>query len=222
MMKPTVVVSNLRKSYGQGESKVEVLKGINLNIEKGEKLALIGKSGSGKSTLLSLLAGLDSPDSGDIIVQDQKISSMSERDLTNFRAQHMGIVFQQFHLVSTLTALENVLLPLELLKRPNAMTTAKNLLESVGLSHRSHHVPSQLSGGESQRVAIARALAINPAILFADEPSGNLDEETGDKVMDLLFKMVEDTGTTLVLVTHDPDLAKKCSRVVHLEHGSLL
>lgn len=222
MMKPTVVVSNLRKSYGQGESKVEVLKGINLNIEKGEKLALIGKSGSGKSTLLSLLAGLDSPDSGDIIVQDQKISSMSERDLTNFRAQHMGIVFQQFHLVSTLTALENVLLPLELLKRPNAMTIAKNLLESVGLSHRSHHVPSQLSGGESQRVAIARALAINPAILFADEPSGNLDEETGDKVMDLLFKMVEDTGTTLVLVTHDPDLAKKCSRVVHLEHGSLL
>lgn len=222
MMKPTVVVSNLRKSYGQGESKVEVLKGINLDIEKGEKLALIGKSGSGKSTLLSLLAGLDSPDSGDIIVQDQKISSMSERDLTNFRAQHMGIVFQQFHLVSTLTALENVLLPLELLKRPNAMVTAKNLLESVGLSHRSHHVPSQLSGGESQRVAIARALAINPAILFADEPSGNLDEETGDKVMDLLFKMVQDTGTTLVLVTHDPDLAKKCSRVVHLEHGSLV
>lgn len=221
-MKPTVVVSNLRKSYGQGESKVEVLKGINLNIEKGEKLALIGKSGSGKSTLLSLLAGLDSPDSGDILVQDQNISTMSERDLTNFRARHMGIVFQQFHLVSTLTALENVLLPLELLKRPDAMKTAKNLLENVGLGHRSHHVPSQLSGGESQRVAIARALAINPAILFADEPSGNLDEETGDKVMDLLFKMVQDTGTTLVLVTHDPDLAKKCSRVVHLEHGSLL
>jgi len=134
----------------------------------------------------------------------------------------MGIVFQQFHLVSTLTALENVLLPLELLERPNAMTTAKNLLESVGIGHRSHHVPAQLSGGESQRVAIARAIAINPAILFADEPSGNLDEETGDKVMDLLFKMVQDTGTTLVLVTHDPDLAKKCSRVVHLEHGSLL
>jgi putative ABC transport system ATP-binding protein len=222
MTKPTVVVSKLRKSYGQGESKVEVLKGINLDIQKGEKLALVGKSGSGKSTLLSLLAGLDSPDSGDIIVQEQNISSMSERDLTNFRARHMGIIFQQFHLVSTLTALENVLLPLELLRRPDAMTTAKNLLESVGLGHRSHHVPSQLSGGEGQRVAIARALAINPAILFADEPSGNLDEETGDKVMDLLFKMVQDTGTTLVLVTHDPDLAKKCSRVVHLEHGSLL
>jgi putative ABC transport system ATP-binding protein len=214
-------VSDLRKSYGQGDSRVEVLKGINLNIQRGEKLALIGKSGSGKSTLLSLLAGLDSPDSGEIIIQNQNISTMSERDLTHFRAQHMGIVFQQFHLVSTLTALENVLLPLELLKKPDAMSTAKNLLESVGLGHRGHHVPSQLSGGESQRVAIARALAINPAILFADEPSGNLDEETGDKVMDLLFQMVERTGTTLVLVTHDPGLAKKCSRIVHLEHGGL-
>ncbi len=134
----------------------------------------------------------------------------------------MGIVFQQFHLVSTLTAFENVLLPLELLRRENAKERATSLLESVGLSHRAHHLPSQLSGGESQRVAIARALAINPSILFADEPSGNLDEETGDKVMELLFDMVKKSGTTLVLVTHDPDLAKKCSRVVHLEHGSLL
>lgn len=218
----TVVVSNLRKSYGQGESKVEVLKGINLEIHKGETLALIGKSGSGKSTLLSLLAGLDQPDSGEIHVNGKTISHMSEKDLTNFRASHMGIVFQQFHLVSTLTAFENVLLPLELLKRPDASARATSLLQSVGLAHRSHHLPSQLSGGESQRVAIARALAIGPAILFADEPSGNLDEETGDKVMDLLFKMVQETGTTLVLVTHDQDLAKKCSRVVHLEHGSLL
>lgn len=146
---------------------------------------------------------------------------MKEKELTSFRASHMGIVFQQFHLVSTLTALENVLLPLELLKRSDAQETAKNLLESVGLSHRSSHLPSQLSGGESQRVAIARALAIGPSILFADEPSGNLDEETGEKVMDLLFSMVEKTGTTLVLVTHDQDLAKRCKRVVHLEHGSL-
>ena len=215
-------VTGLRKSYGQGESRVEVLKGINLKIQKGERLALIGKSGSGKSTLLSLLAGLDSPDSGEIIIQGQIISSMPERDLTNFRAQHMGIVFQQFHLVSTLSAQENVLLPLELLNRSGAMSIAKNLLEGVGLSHRAHHLPSQLSGGESQRVAIARALAIGPSILFADEPSGNLDEETGEKVMDLLFQMVERTQITLVLVTHDPDLAKKCSRIVHLEHGSLL
>lgn len=215
-------VTNLRKSYGQGEAKVEVLKGINLEISKGETLALIGKSGSGKSTLLSLLAGLDKADTGEILVQGQKISSMSERDLTHFRAHHMGIVFQQFHLVSTLTALENVLLPLELLKREGALETARNLLESVGLSHRSHHLPSELSGGESQRVAIARAVAIRPSILFADEPSGNLDEDTGDRVMELLFKMVADTGTTLVLVTHDQDLAKKCSRIIHLEHGSLL
>jgi putative ABC transport system ATP-binding protein len=218
----TVLVKDIRKSYGQGESKVEVLKGINLEIKQGETLALIGKSGSGKSTLLSLLAGLDRPDHGDIMIQGKSITGMKEKDLTTFRASHMGIVFQQFHLVSTLTALENVLLPLELLKRENAREAAESLLDAVGLSHRSHHLPSQLSGGESQRVAIARALAINPSILFADEPSGNLDEETGEKVMDLLFSMVLKTGTTMVLVTHDPDLAKKCSRVVHLEHGSLL
>lgn len=217
----TVAVRNLRKSYGQGEARVEVLKGINLDIQNGETLALIGKSGSGKSTLLSLLAGLDQSDAGEIIINGKNISSMNEKELTGFRAAHMGIVFQQFHLVSTLTALENVLLPLELLKRSGAHETATRLLESVGLSHRAHHLPSQLSGGESQRVAIARALAISPAILFADEPSGNLDEETGDKVMDLLFDMVEKTGTTLVLVTHDQDLAKRCKRVVHLEHGSL-
>lgn len=217
----TVAVRNLRKSYGQGEARVEVLKGINLDIQNGETLALIGKSGSGKSTLLSLLAGLDQSDAGEIIINGKNISSMNEKELTGFRAAHMGIVFQQFHLVSTLTALENVLLPLELLKRPGAQETATRLLESVGLSHRAHHLPSQLSGGESQRVAIARALAISPAILFADEPSGNLDEETGDKVMDLLFNMVQRTGTTLVLVTHDQDLAKRCKRVVHLEHGSL-
>lgn len=216
-----LTVANLRKSYGQGDSKIEVLKGINLSVTKGETVALTGKSGSGKSTLLSLMAGLDRPDSGNISFYGKVISGMSEKELTHFRAANMGIVFQQFHLVSTLTALENVLLPLELLKRAGAQETAMQLLESVGLSHRSHHLPSQLSGGESQRVAIARALAISPSILFADEPSGNLDEETGDIVMELLFKMVQKTGTTLVLVTHDQDLAKKCQRVVHLEHGSL-
>lgn len=215
-------VLDLRKSYGQGDARFEVLKGVNLEITKGETVALIGKSGSGKSTLLSLLAGLDRPDSGQILVQDKAITSMSEGELTNFRAHNMGIVFQQFHLVSTLSALENVLLPLELLKRENAVKEAQELLESVGLSHRSHHLPSEMSGGECQRVAIARALAIKPSILFADEPSGNLDEETGDKVMDLLFSMVATTGTTLVLVTHDQDLARKCSRIIHLEHGSLL
>lgn len=214
-------VENLKKSFGIGESRVEVLKGIDLEIKKGETVALVGKSGSGKSTLLSLMSGLDTPDEGKITIQDEDITNMNESELTKFRAQNMGIVFQQFHLVSTLTALENVLLPLELLKRDKAMETAQSLLESVGLGHRSSHLPSELSGGECQRVAIARALSTRPAVLFADEPSGNLDEETGKKVMDLLFKMVSETNTTLVLVTHDPDLAKSCGRVIHLEHGGL-
>lgn len=215
-------VINLKKSYGQGPSRVEVLKGINLKIETGETLALVGKSGSGKSTLLSLMAGLDQVDEGEIWIKGKCVNKLIEKELTLFRAQNMGIVFQQFHLVSTLSALENVLLPLNLLKDPNATEIANKLIDQVGLSHRSHHLPSELSGGESQRVAIARALSTRPAILFADEPSGNLDEETGVKVMDLLFKMVKETGTTLVLVTHDQDLARQCSRVIHLEHGSLV
>jgi putative ABC transport system ATP-binding protein len=215
-------VSSLKKSYGEGTSKVEVLKGINLEIKKGETVALLGKSGSGKSTLLSLLSGLDTPDSGEILMDGKNISSLSEKELTSFRAQNMGIVFQQFHLVSTLSALENVLLPLELLKRPKAMERATFLLDQVGLKSRMDHLPSQLSGGESQRVAIARAMAIAPKILFADEPSGNLDEETGEHVMELLFKMVKESDTTMVLVTHDRDLSKKCSRVIHLEHGGIV
>jgi putative ABC transport system ATP-binding protein len=214
-------VRGIKKSYGTGNSRVEVLKGIDLEIKKGESLALIGKSGSGKSTLLSLMAGLDQGDEGEIFINERNLMLMREKELTQFRAKNMGIVFQQFHLVSTLTAYENVLLPLELSKQDDAHNKAMSLLESVGLSQRAHHLPSELSGGESQRVAIARALATRPAILFADEPSGNLDEETGEKVMDLLFKMIEETETTMVLVTHDPDLARRCSRVIHLEHGSL-
>lgn len=214
-------VQGLEKSYGTGSQKLKVLKGIDLTIEAGETVALVGKSGSGKSTLLSLMAGLDRPDAGEVSVQGHSLTKFSDRELTRFRASHMGIVFQQFHLVSTLTAMENVLLPLELLKRENAHQRANELLSAVGLADRAHHLPSQLSGGESQRVAIARALSISPSILFADEPSGNLDEDTGATVMDLLFKMVETTRTTLVLVTHDPDLAKRCQRVIHLEHGSL-
>jgi putative ABC transport system ATP-binding protein len=214
-------VAGLRKSFGAGEARVEVLKGLDFTIQKGERVALTGKSGSGKSTLLSLLAGLDSPDAGTISIDQQNISQMNERVLTNYRARHIGIVFQQFHLVSTLTALENVLLPLEMLKMEGARERAESLLASVNLAHRMDHLPSQLSGGESQRVAIARALAIKPAILFADEPSGNLDEETGEKVMDLLFDLVKTSNTTLVLVTHDPELANRCERIIHLEHGKL-
>lgn len=216
-----MLVKDLKKSYGQGNTKVEILKGINLEIKEGETVALIGKSGSGKSTLLSLLSGLDRPDSGEVFLQNKNIFEMSDRELTHFRAHHMGIVFQQFHLVSTLTAIENIMLPLELTGHKEPFKRANELLNAVGLSHRGDHLPAQLSGGESQRVAIARALSISPGILFADEPSGNLDEETGEKVMGLLFEMVQKTNTTLVLVTHDLELAKKCQRVVHLEHGSV-
>jgi putative ABC transport system ATP-binding protein len=215
-------INALKKSYGKGVTRVEVLRGIKLTVSAGETLAMIGKSGSGKSTLLSLMSGLDRADSGEILIKGQDISKMSESELTKFRAHEMGMVFQQFHLVSTLTALENVLLPLELLKKPEARSSAMALLESVGLKERINHLPSELSGGESQRVAIARALSTKPSLLFADEPSGNLDEETGVKVMDLLFKMVAETKTTLILVTHDPDLARRCSRTIHLEHGALL
>ena len=168
MMISKINITNLKKSYGVGESKIEVLKGINLKIEEGETLALTGKSGSGKSTLLSLLAGLDTIDDGDIIIDSINISKMSEKDLSQFRAKNLGIIFQQFHLVSTLTALENILLPLELLKSSNAIEKAKNLLESVGLSHRSDHLPFELSGGECQRVAIARAILKNPPIPIVD------------------------------------------------------
>jgi putative ABC transport system ATP-binding protein len=215
-------LTHVKKAFGSGSTKVEVLKGINLEIKSGETLALLGKSGSGKSTLLSLMAGLDRPDSGDIWIKEKCLNLLKEKDLTQFRARHMGIVFQQFHLVSTLTALENVQLPLEVLKVPDAQKMALKLIDQVGLSHRSAHLPSQLSGGESQRVAIARSLVTGPEILFADEPSGNLDEETGAKVMDLLFRLVRETGTTLVLVTHDKDLAARCSRIIYLEHGSIV
>lgn len=215
-------VQGIRKSFGEGKGKLEVLKGIDFEIRPGETVALVGKSGSGKSTLLSLLAGLESPDAGSISVGEKNLTTLSEKDLTQFRAENIGIVFQQFHLISTLTALENVLLPMELLKNKNAHEEALRLLEAVGLNERKEHLPSELSGGESQRVAIARALGPRPKILLADEPSGNLDEETGERVMDLLFNLVSETKTTLVLVTHDPDLAQRCSRIIHLEHGSLV
>lgn len=222
MSESIILVKNLKKSFGKTSAPIEVLKGIDLEIKKGETLALTGKSGSGKSTLLSLLAGLDRPNEGEIYVDGKDILRMSEKELTQFRAKSMGIVFQQFHLVSTLTALENVLLPLELLKIKDSLEKAQELLGAVGLSHRENHLPSELSGGEGQRVAIARALSTHPAVLFADEPSGNLDEQTGEKVMDLLFEMVQKTKTTLVLVTHDLELAARCSRVVHLGHGGII
>jgi len=215
-------IIGLKKHFGFGEQKITVLKDINLTIQASEKVALIGKSGSGKSTLLSILSGLDTADEGKVLVDDVDLLGLDSKSLTKFRAENFGIIFQQFHLFSTLTALENILLPLEILKVPNARAKADDFLEAVGLSSRRDHLPSQLSGGESQRVAIARALSIGPKIIFADEPSGNLDEETGEKVMDLLFKLTSENKSTLILVTHDLSLANRCERLVKLEHGSLV
>jgi putative ABC transport system ATP-binding protein len=217
-----IKVNNLKKSFGEGHQRIDILKGINFVIESSQTVALLGKSGSGKSTLLSLLSGLDRSDEGNILIDQVRILDFSESKLTDFRAKNFGIIFQQFHLFSTLTAFENVLLPLEILKIPDAKKRAESILESVGLSHRFDHLPSELSGGECQRVALARALAPRPKILFADEPSGNLDEETGEKVMDLLFNLVKENQTTLILVTHDTSLASRCERIVKLEHGSVV
>jgi putative ABC transport system ATP-binding protein len=216
-----ILIKNLKKTYPGSIEAVHVLKGINLEIKSGETVALLGRSGSGKSTLLSLLGGLDYPDQGEVWVNGVCLGHLSDKELVKFRATHIGIIFQQFHLVSTLSALENVLLPLNLQKHPLAFDLASGLLSDVGLLDRMHHLPSQLSGGESQRVAIARALAASPSFILADEPSGNLDEETGERVMDLLFKLVRSKNTTMVLVTHDKEVAARCDRIVYLEHGSI-
>lgn len=215
-------IENLKKNYKQGSNTLTVLDELNLKVEGAKKIAIVGKSGSGKSTLLSLIAGLDKPTSGEIKLKGESIIKMSEDKLAIYRADHMSIVFQGFHLMSTLTALENVMLPLEILRRSDAKKRADDLLEKVGLSHRVHHFPQELSGGENQRVAIARALASSPSILLADEPSGNLDTETGAKVMQMLFDLSTETGTTLLLVTHDDELALRCDEIYRLENHKLV
>jgi putative ABC transport system ATP-binding protein len=211
----------LYKTYHQAETPVEVLRGLNLDIAPKETIAVLGQSGSGKTTFLSLLAGLDQPDSGKVILADHTITTMSETELTTYRARHLSIVFQQFHLMPYLNALENVNLPLEIAATKDSETRAAEALERVGLSHRLHHLPHQLSGGEKQRVAIARALVARPALLLADEPSGNLDARTGETVMQLLFEQVADLGMSLVLVTHSEALAARCGRRLQLKDGIL-
>lgn len=215
-------IQNLKKSFSQGETHIEVLKGLSAEIQIGEKVAIVGQSGSGKSTLLTLLAGLEQPDSGEIWVDNRKISDLNEKDMTRYRAEAISIVFQQYHLVGHLTALENVMLPMEILRRPSAKARAEKLLEEMGLRNRMHHRPSQLSGGECQRVAIARALVVEPKILLADEPSGNLDIETGSKVMDKFFEIIEKHKTTTILVTHSETLARRCERILTLQKGHLV
>lgn len=217
----TLKAKNISKSHHQAQNVIQVLSQLNLDVKAGESVAIVGKSGSGKSTLLSLLAGLDQPDTGEIWFGDQQITHLSETELAQVRAHKMGIIFQQFQLVQTLTALENVMLPLDILKRPKAREEAERLLTDVGLSHRLDHFPSQLSGGEQQRVAIARAMAAKPEVILADEPTGNLDEETGKVVMEMIFKLTKLHNTALVLVTHDQELAQLCERTLHLQQGVL-
>ncbi|MGZ3744407.1 MAG: ABC transporter ATP-binding protein [Pseudobdellovibrionaceae bacterium] len=217
----SLLIRNLEKSFNQGEGRVTVLAGVNADIKSGEVVAIVGQSGSGKSTLLSLLAGLDQADSGEVVVDGVNMSVMNEKQITEFRGQNIGIVFQQYHLVSHLTSLENVMLPMEILKRAEAEGQAQSLLKEMGLEHRMHQFPSRMSGGECQRVAIARALAVRPKILLADEPSGNLDIHTGEKVMDIFFNAAKKYQITTILVTHSEALAKRCQRILRLYEGKL-
>jgi putative ABC transport system ATP-binding protein len=217
----TISISNVNLSLGSGAARVHILKDIDLRVAPGEAIGLIGPSGSGKSTLLMVMAGLERPDSGEVVVNGTPFNALDEDALARFRGRHVGIVFQSFHLIPTMTALENVAVPLELAGDPDASERAARELESVGLGDRLHHYPTQLSGGEQQRVALARALAPDPAILVADEPTGNLDEATGKQIVDLLFTKHAERGMTLVLVTHDASLARRCDRVVRLRSGHI-
>ena len=218
-----IKTNDVCKVVETSEGALVILEGITLEINQGESVAIVGASGSGKTTLLSLLAGLDSPSEGTIVLGgDQDITVMSEAQRAKLRGEMVGFVFQTFQLLSSLTALENVMLPGELRSDPQAEDNAKKLLDRVGLGHRLQHYPRQLSGGEQQRVAIARAFASNPKILFADEPTGNLDAKTGAKIIDLLFDLNADFGTTLVLVTHDARLASRCERSILIEPGQLV
>ena len=201
--------------------RVEILKGITLDIARGETVGLIGPSGSGKSSLLMLMGGLERATAGKVEVLDHDLTALGEDALARFRRHHMGVVFQSFHLIPTMTALENVATPLELAGAADAFERAEAELQAVGLGSRVHHYPAQLSGGEQQRVALARAAAPRPEILLADEPTGNLDAATGAQIMDLLFRLNERHGATLILVTHAPELAERCGRVIRLDDGRI-
>ena len=212
---------NVCKSLTLADQSLDILTNLNLSVQAGESLAIVGKSGSGKSTLLSLLAGLDSVSSGHILLQGKDLTVMDEDGRAAVRKDHVGFIFQNFQLLPHLSALDNVMLPLELSFAGDARQKAIGWLQKVGLGERLEHQPNQLSGGEQQRVAIARAFACEPDILFADEPTGNLDEHTGQTIIDLLFNLNSEQNITLILVTHDDDLAKQCQRQVHLEDGVL-
>jgi putative ABC transport system ATP-binding protein len=216
---PVLKARGLTKKVNSPEGELTILDHADLEVGRGESLAILGPSGAGKSTLLSLLAGLDLPTQGRVWIDDRELTALDEDGRAALRAGRVGFVFQSFHLVPTLTALENVMLPLELAGRSDAAAAAREALETVGLGPRVGHYPRQLSGGERQRVAIARAFVGGPSVLFADEPTGNLDTRTGQRVADLLFRLNEDSGTTLVLVTHDAALAERCHRRVEMDAG---
>jgi putative ABC transport system ATP-binding protein len=218
-----LAAENLTKTFKSGNHSLTVLHNVSFSIKKGNSCAVVGPSGSGKTTLLGLCAGLDKPTSGSVILNGQKISGFSEDRLTKIRNEQIGFVFQSFQLIPTLTALENVMVPIELRGIPykKAEDRALELLKNVGLQERSHHYPNQLSGGEQQRVGIARAFIHKPDVLFADEPTGNLDGETGEQIERLLFDLNRDQGTTLIIVTHDRELAGKCDRVIELKNGHI-
>jgi len=218
---PAIALAGVNLALGQGAARVHILKDIDLDIGTGEAVGLVGPSGSGKSTLLMVMAGLERANTGTVAVAGEELGQLDEDALARFRGRHVGIVFQSFHLIPTMTALENVAVPLELAGLNDAQTRAREELAAVGLGDRLHHYPAQLSGGEQQRVALARALVPNPAIVVADEPTGNLDEETGQQIIELLFAGHARRGTTLVLVTHDVALAARCARVVRLRSGRI-
>lgn len=215
-------VANLEKTYSSGSKQLKVLQDISFEVEERETFAIVGPSGSGKTTLLGLCAGLDKADSGEITLCGTELSTLNEDERAVLRNKQVGFVFQDFQLLPTLTALENVSVPLELQGERNAAAAARELLEKVGLGDRLHHYPSQLSGGEQQRVAVARAFSNRPSILFADEPTGNLDAVTGEKVESLLFELNRELGTTLVIVTHDIELAQKTQKILRLKGGKIV
>ncbi|MFQ1825669.1 ABC transporter ATP-binding protein [Aeromonas veronii] len=218
---PIIVVKGLGKSVRLGQESLTILEGIDLQVNSGETVALVGASGSGKSTLLGLLAGLDLPSQGDIEILGKSLGELDEEGRARLRAEQIGFVFQSFLLLPTMTALENVMLPAELRGERDCEPRARELLDAVGLGERLHHLPPRLSGGEQQRVAIARAFMTRPSLLLADEPTGNLDSKTGEKVIELLFELNRKHGTTLVVVTHDHQLAERCQRQVVMTAGRL-
>ncbi len=221
MTVPVIALKNLRLRLGEGASSVDVLKDVSLQVERGQSTAIVGPSGSGKSTLLMVMAGLERVDHGEVHVAGQGLHGMTEDEVAAFRGRTIGIVFQSFHLIPNMTALENVAVPLELAGHRDPFGQAAQELAAVGLKDRVTHYPGELSGGEQQRVAIARALAPAPAIMIADEPTGNLDQATGRQIADLLFEKARERGTTLVLVTHDPTLAQRCDRQVSMRSGRI-